>query len=215
MGWLIALGLILALIWLPLGVCLRYDHRGPEVLAQIGPVRWRLYPGRKKPEKKEITPSDPPKAPETPREKQENKPAAKPEKTETRAEKTQPSGGAIRDFWPFVRLARDFLGDFRGKLRVRNLELQLTLVGDDPADLAVNYGRTWAALGNLWPRLERWFHIQKRQVAVQCDFTARETKVYARVELRLTLGRALALVVPHGIRAWKEYWKQKKGGAAV
>ena len=108
------------------------------------------------------------------------------------------------------------LGAFRRKLRVNVLELKLILAGDDPCDLAVNYGKAWAALGNLLPRLERVFVIKKRDLEVECDFTANETLVTARLDLTITLGRLLALGVVYGIRAlitFLKIKKKRKGGA--
>jgi hypothetical protein len=97
------------------------------------------------------------------------------------------------------------------------LELKLILAGDDPCDLATNYGRAWAALGNLWPKLEEWFEIRKREVEIECDFTAGETLVIARVDLSITLGRLISLAVVYAVRALKEFLniKNKRKGGAV
>ena len=94
--------------------------------------------------------------------------------------------------------------------------MKLMMASSDPCDLAVNYGRAWAAVGNLMPMLERIFVIKKRDVEVECDFTAAETLVIARLDITITLGRILALAVVYGIRAVKEYLKiqkKRKGGA--
>ena len=115
-----------------------------------------------------------------------------------------------------VQLALRFLGEFRRKLRVNRLELKLVLASSDPCDLAVNYGRTWAAVGNFMTALERWFVIKQRNVEVECDFTASETLVTARLDLSITLGRLLKLVAVYGIRGLKEFLnfkKKRKGGA--
>ena len=106
---------------------------------------------------------------------------------------------------------------FRRKLRLNHLQLKLIMAGDDPCDLAVNYGRVWAALGNLMPQLERLFVIKKRDVEAECDFTASETKVIARVDVTITLGRLLTLCAVYGIRALKEFlaMKKRKGGAEL
>ncbi len=200
MGWLIALGIIVLLMLLPLGVTARYGESGALVKAIAGPARIRLYP-RKKKEKK-------PK-PEKPAEK---------EKTASQAKEPAEKGGSWKDFLPLVRTALDFLGDLRRKLRVERLELKLILAGDDPADLAQNYGRIWAAVGNLFPLLERAFVIKKRDVEVECDFVAEETRVAARLDLTITLGRLLVLVVRYGIRILRQYLKiqkQRKGGTAT
>lgn len=206
MGWLIALAIIVLLAILPLGASVKYDSGGPLVRLIAGPVRITLFPMKKK--KKEKPKDEEAKTPP----KKEPAPKKEPEKKDAPKER---SGGSITDFLPLVKVVFDFLGDFRRKLRVNVLELKIILAGDDPCDLATNYGRAWAALGNLWPRLERWCVIKKRDVEVECDFTASETTVYARLDLTITLGRLVSLAVCYGIRALKELlkiMKSRKGG---
>ena len=92
------------------------------------------------------------------------------------------------------------------------------LAGEDPADLAENYGRAWAAIGNLWPRLERYFVIKKRNIDVQCDFTAEETTLFLRAQITITVGRLLRVTGWHGLRAAARLIKimnQRKGGATT
>ncbi len=201
MGWLIVLAVLVLLAWLPLGVSARYDSGGPRVRLVAGPVRLQLFPQKKKEAKKKT-------------------PKPKPKKQASGAPKTQQpaKGGSFRDFLPLVRLGLDFLGSFRRRLRITRLELCLTLAGDDPCDLAANYGRAWAALGNLWPRLEELFVIKKRRVEVRCDFEASQTLVTAAVDISITLGRLLGLAVGYGLKALSEYMKisnKRKGGAAL
>lgn len=202
MGWLIALGILVLLAILPLGVSVRYNSEGALVRIIAGPVRFTVFPMKKK-EKKEKPKK---KAPS-----KEKKAAA------TTPAKKKESGGSLLDFLPLVRVALDFLGDFRRKLRIHRLELKLILAGDDPCDLATNYGRAWAALGNLWPKLEEWFEIRKRNVEIECDFTASEMLVIARLDLSITLGRLISLAVVYAVRALKEFLniKNKRKGGAV
>lgn len=200
MGWLIAAGIVIVLALLPLGVGAVYDEQGPVVRLIAGWIRIRLYPGRSDKENKK-----------KPKEKAEKKKPASNEKSA----KKKTGGGSWKDFLPLVQVGLDFLGDFRRKLRVDRLEMKLILAGDDPCDLAVNYGKAWAALGNLMPQLERLFVIRKRDVEVECDFTASKTLITARLDLTITLGRLLALVVRYGIRALKEFKilkTKRKGG---
>jgi len=216
MGWWIALGVVIALGALPLGISARYSAGGPLVRAILGPIRLTLFPRakkeekEKKPEQKKPEPEKPePKAgePTLPQPPQPPKPEEKKEK-----------GGPITDFLPLVKTGLDFLGDFRRKLRLNNLELKITMAGGDPCDLAVNYGRAWAAVGGLLPQLERLFVIKKRNIEVACDFTAAETSVLARVDMTITLGRLLGLALRYGLRALKEFLtirKKRKGGAVI
>ena len=212
MGWWITLGVLFLLAVLPLGVSIRYNAEG--VLAKVitGPVKITLFPRpkkekKKKPEKakteKEQEEENLPKPPQPPKPPKEKKPK-------------EEKGGSLTDFIPLVKLALNFLGDFRRKLRLNVLEVKLILGGGDPCDLAMNYGKTWAAVGNLMPQLERLFVIKKRDVEVECDFTATETKVIAHVDVTITLGRLLSLVVVYAIRGIKEFlkFKQKRKGGA-
>ena len=213
MGWWITGGILLLLAVLPLGIRVRYNDKGLLVKAILGPVKLTLYPTVKKektkPKKAEPKPAPKPEPDDLP------KPPQPPKPEKGKGDKKE-KGGSLLDFLPLVKLALDLLGDFRRKLRIDDLYLRLILAGGDPCDLAVNYGRAWAALGNLMPQLERLFVIKKRDVEVECDFTASETLVTARVDLTITLGRLLALVVLYGIRGLKEFLtiqKKRKGGA--
>lgn len=206
MGWLITLGILVLLAVLPLGIHIRYDEDGVLGKLIAGPIRILLFPRPKK-EKKE---------------KRNRKPKAKKKKKAAAPAAAKPKekkkGGPITDFLPLVDVALDFLNGFRKKLRVNCLELKIVMAGGDPCDLAVNYGKAWAALGNLQPMLERVLVIQKRNIELECDFVAPTTLVTARVDITMTLGRLLALVAVAGFRAVKEFlkiMKKRKGGAAV
>lgn len=203
MGWLITLAILVLLALLPLGVSVRYDQDGWLVKVITGPMRLTLYPAKKRKPKKQAKPK-------------EEKPAEKNAASASKPQQKQ--GGSLSEFLPLVQLAVAFLRDFRRKLRINRLEMRLIMAADDPCDLAVNYGRTWAAVGNLIPQLERLFVIKKKDVQVACDFEAEQTTVAARLELTITLGRILALAAVYGVRAVKEIFKimnQRKGGAQV
>lgn len=208
MGWLIALAIFLLIAFIPMGASVRYDSGGLLVRIIAGCFRYTVFPLKKrkkkpvkesadasKPEQKEMTTSQPKSDPKSGAEKK---------------------GGSIRDFLPIVKVALDFLNRFRKKLRINHLQLKLILAGDDPCDLAVNYGRAWAALGNLLPMLEKGFIIEKRDCEVECDFTADETLVLARMELTLPVWQLVSLGAVYGFRFLKElliFKKKRKGGA--
>ena len=131
--------------------------------------------------------------------------------------KKKKKGGPITDFLPIVKTALDLLNSFRKKLRLKRLDLKMIMAADDPCDLAINYGRANAAMGNLMPQLERCFVIKKRNVEIECDFEASETVIIARADITITLGWLLAVVVFYGVRALKQYLQiknKRKGGAS-
>ena len=199
MGWLIALAVLILLGCLPLGIKACYGAAGPSVALIIGPARVPVFPGKKKEEKTKPVKKEKPQTTKKPT------PAAAEQK-----------GGSWTDFLPLVSIALDFVKSFFKKLRVKYLELYLCMAGGDPCDLAVNYGKAWAAVGNLMPLLEQVLVIKKRNVQVACDFTQTETTVYVRADITITLGRLLGLVLLYGWRVLKEYIKiiiKRNGGA--
>lgn len=201
MGWLIAAGVLILLAIMPVGVSARYDEDGPLVSIIAGPLRIRLFPGKKKEKKEKV------------KKEKTQKAAQQTKKEKTKAKK---KGGSLEDFLPLVEKVLDFLGAFRRKLRLNNLELNLVLASGDPADLAINYGRAWTVLGNLMPLLERSFVIKKRDLQVQCDFLAEKTLITARLDVSITIGRIFTLLILQGIPIVRELLKvlnKRKGGA--
>lgn len=203
MGWLVALGILILLGSVPLGVFVRYDSGGPLVRIVAGVLRFTVIPLPKK--KKKV-----------PKEKKEPSPAEEKKTPPKPAEEPKKKGGSLLDFYPLIQVGERFLNQFRRKLRVDDLVLKLTLGGDDPCDLALNYGRAWAALGNLVPVLERFFHIRRRNFEVQCDFTSEETLIEAQAKLTMPLRQLVELGIVYGYLFIKELLflkKKRKGGS--
>ena len=207
MGWLIAFIILFLLAILPLGASIKYNSEGSLVRIIAGPIRFTVFPMKKK-EKKEKKPKE--------KKQKKEKPKKESKKTKDKPkEEKKEKGGSILDFLPLVQVGLDLLDDFRWKLRLNRLELKLIMAADDPADLGLNYGRAWAAVGNLVPMLERSFVIKKKDIEVECDFTTTETLIVARLDITITLGRMIALAVVNGIRGLREFlkiMKKRKGG---
>ena len=210
MGWLIALGIMALIAFMPVGTLVQYDSGGFLVRIIAGYFRFTLYPMKKRKKKPEKETKAVDTSPKKPKEKKVSQPQS------AAPSDGDPKGGSLQDFLPFARLGLDFVNQFRKKMRVNYLRLKLILAGEDPCDLAVNYGRAWAAMGNLLPMLERVFHIGKRDCEVECDFTAQETLVIARMDVTLLVWQAFSLGAVYGVRLLKElliFKKKRKGGA--
>ena len=201
MGWLIALGVLVLLALFPIGLGVSYREETLELRVRAAFLSFRLplqklldkLTQKKEPEKKE--------------------PEAKPRGTPPpKTEKMK-----LGDLMPLIRLGIRFLGDLRRKLRVDRLECNLILASEDPCDLAVLYGSAWAAAGNIQAQLERYFVIRKRDIRIQCDFTGEKTLFSGRLDLHITLGRIVSLLVCYGVRAIRELLnlKKRKGGALL
>lgn len=213
MGWLIAGILLCFLTVFPLGVKIRYDSDGLRLKLVLGPVRLRLYPRRKRQPKEKKKASDKSGNQEASNRKQPIPQPPQPPGEETPKKPRQ--GGSLTDLLPLAKVALDFLNDLRGKLRLDDLYLRLILASPDPCDLAGNYGKAWAVVGSLLPVLEQSFVIKKRDVDVECDFTASQTLVIARLRITISLGRAVVMLAVYGFRAGKEFLNlrnKRKGG---
>ena len=210
MGWGIFFACLVVLALLPLGIRGTYDQTGFTVRVIAGPVKITLFPRKNRKRK--------PKTADSSEKTTEETTKASSEKKRPKTEKDEPgmqSGGSLERFVPWIRLGLDFLGALRRKIRLDNLYLHVVLAGDDPCDLAVNYGRAWAAVGDLLPKLERIFVIRKRDIQVGCDFAAEKITVAARGDMTMTLGRTLCLGTIYGIRALKIFLTMKREGGAA
>lgn len=191
MIWLTILAVILLICLIPLGVRAIYSGEGFRLWLLIGPVKIVLIPQKKKGQKREQKPKESKKAKKNPPQPQEEK----------------KEGGSLRDFLPLLDVAKELIGSFFRKIRIRSMEIKLILAGDDPCDLAINYGRTWTATGSIIPILEELFVIKKRDVQIACDFTASETKIYAAADITILVGRLFGLLGKYGYKALRTYLK--------
>ena len=191
MGIWITAAILLALAVLPLGVRIRYNEAGFVLKVIAGPLKITVFPREKKTKKQKTKPQKREQKVVQPAQSSENlesppqPPKAQPEKKE--------KGGSLTRFLPLVKLGLKFLGSFRRKLRLDNLYLRLILAGDDPCDLAVNYGRSWAAVGNLMPQLERLMRIPDPRLHVEVDFDASELRLTGDVGVTLQIRDLLAI----------------------
>ena len=201
MWWLLILGAIILLGFLPLGFLAFFDQNSASLLVKVGLLRFRVGSRSTK---------------------------AETEKTEKTAEfeshavvKKKKKSKNITQYLPLLKPVFEFLSDFKRKLSVNNLQLKVVMGGSDPCDLSVNYGRAWIALGNLMPILDRFFVIKKRNLEIECDFEAEQTLVTAGADITITIGRLVGMLVKYGVLALIEFLKiqnkrkNNKGGAEL
>ena len=191
------LAVVIGVLLLPVGVSASYDASGALVQLIVGGKRIQLFPRlRKAPKRKPVK-------------------GNKKESGSAATAKTK-KGGSLSDFLPIFYVVWDLLQELRQKLTVDQLVVKLVLAGEDPCDLSVNYGRAWAALGNLMPRLENVLTIRKRDLDISCDYTADRPTVFFLMDITLSVGKLLSLAARYGWRGFIEYRKLlkiRKGGA--
>ena len=199
-GWVV-LGIVLAVFVLigciPVGVDARYHENALALRLKIGFFTMQVLPAKPKKKKAEAKKKKPA------AKKQDAKPA-KPKKQFQMPKLT------LQDILALADLACDTLGNLRRKLRVEVLVLHVTLGGSDPAKAAILYGRAWALIGMLNPKLEQLFVIKKRDIQPVLDYNEKEMKVDAHLALTITIGRAISLAVRAGVRFLKLWLNKKK-----
>lgn len=228
MGWIITFAILFLIAITPLGVKFRFNSEGTFLAVIAGPFRIGVLPAKKKekkPQKEKKAKPAPAAQAKKAQPDYQTDPGPKPkDPAQEAAEKAKKKekGGKITDFLPLVNVVLKFLGGFITGLRFNHLEVKVILAGDDPADLATNYGKSWAALGNLLPRIERVITIKKRDIEIECDFAADETRIIAGFDMTITIGKIFALIGLLIGRAVKELIKillkrskrnKRKGGA--
>ena len=189
---------VILIACLPLSVKGVYNDGGFAAKLYIGPFPYSLYPREQKEKKDKPVKSG--KKPQTGK------------KDKTSAEKTE-KGGSTEVLKVLLKQLPELLSDFRRKLRIRSIRLHYIMAGGDPADMALNYGKIWSSIGNLWPYLERFFVIRKRDISGSCDFEGTQDTVYAELHISITVGRTLALLCKYGWRLLSHSLKMNEGGA--
>lgn len=199
-GWFV-LGIVLAVFVLigciPVGVDASYHENALALQLKIGLFTMQVLPA--KPKKKKAVSSKKKSA--------AKKPDAKPVRTKKQLQMPKLT---LQDILALADLACDTLGNLRRKLRVEVLVLHVTLGGSDPAKAAILYGRAWALIGMLNPKLEQLFVIKKRDIQPVLDYNEKETKIDAHLALTITIGRAVSLAARAGVRFLKLWLNKKK-----
>lgn len=190
-----------------------YSEEGILVQLRLLWFKITLYPIKQK-QKRPKKPKKPPKAkkpkkpgkPPEPEKPEGEKPKGEKPKEEKPEEKPeeQPLSEKLGGLWSLFRdavpLMTGAVGKLLRKLRIEDLTLHLTWAAEDPADAAMGYGAGEAALGAVWPLLDRAFDIRRRDVGVAVDFTRTDPVIYARALLSFTIGQLVSLGVIYGFK---------------
>lgn len=175
------------------------EYRAGAVFAwlRLGAVRVQVYPWKKSKKAK----------------KPKKEPKAKPARQE--APTAQPEKGGLDTALDYVRellpTVLEAAGQFKRRLQVDKLELELTIGADDPADAAMRYGQASAALGALWYPLTEAFRVKDGHARVDVDFEAGETSLHALIQMSFKLGQMLRLGLYFGIKSLRAFLRVRKG----
>lgn len=178
----LALGGILAvLIVLPVGIRVRYRDGTLKLWYCFGPVRVPGYPTGEKTEEKKNTQSGVRKV------------------VDEHVEANRKHDSSLGNLLAQLKTVLGLFWALKPKLRLKRLELKLRLAGEDPCAVAMLYGGAWAAIGILVPALEEAFILGKRDLDVDCRFDGGSTTLEAGLDLSVSLGRLLYILMRYSL----------------
>ena len=194
MGWSVVLWVFLAfvallilILLLPVGICVRYGQEGLKLWYAIGPIRILHRSPKDKTQQKD-----------------KNKTFTLRTVLGKQNKDNQKNGYVLSEFWTDLKIIFDLFGCLRPKLRIKHLVLKLHLAGISPATVAMEYGGAWAAIGALIPILVEAVILKKRELDVDCDFSGEKTTLEASLDLSIGLGRLLCCLLRYIIGTLKE-----------
>ena len=187
MFWIVVGILLVLLAMMPIRLLIAYSTQVISVKLKIGLLTFSVLPRKVKTKQKKKDKPD--------------KPASAGGKKAVKTQKTD-----IKDYLRILRLVLDLLIRLRSKAVMKRFDLLLILAGDDPSDLAVLYGRAQGVLSVLLGQIEDAFHIENRNVRLECDFTAERTLLDGFVDISISFGRLLLLAAKYGTMILREYF---------
>ena len=194
-GWIIALAVVALLVSIPfwpVGLVAVYRENGLELAVRLGFLKFKLDPDGTA--LRDLI---------VPVLEKEVEVFA----TTVKAKVSHEKGGKLSDLVPLLKALWHLLGDLRRKVQVKQLDMNLVLAGEDPCTLALNYGKVWAAVGNITALLESFLVIKKRNIQVNADFLGDTTRVYLKLYANMTIARLFGLLMHFGLPLREEYNK--------
>jgi hypothetical protein len=111
----------------------------------------------------------------------------------------------------FLPLAAEPAGRFKRKVRIDQLELELTAAASNPAAAAMAFGGANAALCMMLPLLENHFNVRQRSIRTAVDFEGSRPVIYLKAAFSLTIGQGVVLAVRLGFQALRILSQYKSG----
>lgn len=183
----IAFFVIIAL--LRLGVIAEYSEDGFEMKAIAGPVRIQLVPAKEAEPKSKDNKSS---------KKKKTKKKSSVSASET---KKQKKGGAVEKVKTVLPTALQTVGRFFKHIKINELTICYAISGDDPYNIAMNYGYASGALGYIAPILNRNFKIKKWDVNVYPCFTEPEETMYIKAKATIAVWELVYIVLKLDFKA--------------
>jgi len=185
-GWIIlsaVIALLVLLCLLPVGIHIRYDGEVfPKLL--IGPFSMTLLPKKKAVGK----------------EAEEEKVEKKTDDGEKKKKAFQKPNREqiVYCLQTLPGIVKKALSRTRKGVTVKPLMVKAVFAGEDPADVAQNYGKAQALVSALYPELKKIVRIKKTSISLSTDYEREQMQLMAEVGVFLRIGTVLAIVFSAG-----------------
>ena len=167
--------LLLMLAWMPVGAAVTYDSAF-RVRVQVGFLRFTVYPAPKEGKKEK----------KGKKKQSEAKMEKKADSSPTRPQIRYTVDTLVPALWrALVRFGR--------RIRVPLLRLHVVFGGEDPADVAVLYGKSQAVAAALLPLLEGVVRFGETDVQLATDYRAERTVLTGEINIQIRLWALAAL----------------------
>ncbi len=220
---IILLALIALVFFVPYGVDAAYENGQARLCVRAGPVSIRLYPKKPKTEKqlekerrkkeKKAAKARAKKAEKEKKPADQGEPQAKDETIKVKKQRQLDLDTILALLEMGVRAIRRFFRSFT----VNYFKLHCTMAGSDPYNTAMGYGYLCSAVEGLRGLSEDRITLQRRDIALDADFTSEKPVVDVRIIITLQLFKIVHLAAAFGVEylIWTIKNRREKKAAAA
>ena len=176
-----------------------YSADGLFVRVRVGPISVRVFPLKKKGEKK---PAKKKKKSAPPTQSGEGEKAQEPEKPK--------KGGALDLVKAGLPLVGEAAGELRERIRIDLLCMDLLFGGTDAAQTAILFGMSNALIAPLLAVFQQNFEVKEHRVRTAVDFNEKTITLYLRAAFSARIGQLLSFALRFGWKFLMEYRAVKK-----
>ncbi len=220
---IILLALIALVFFVPYGVDAAYENGQARLCVRAGPVSIRLYPKKPKTEKqlekerrkkeKKAAKAQAKKAEKEKKPADQGEPQAKDETIKVKKQRQLDLDTILALLEMGVKAIRRFFRSFT----VNYFKLHCTMAGSDPYNTAMGYGYLCSAVEGLRGLSEDRITLQRRDIALDADFTSEKPIVDVRIIITLQLFKIVHLAAAFGVEylIWTIKNRREKKAAAA
>lgn len=176
-----------------------YSADGLFVRVRVGPISVRVFPLKKKGEKK---PTKKKKKSAPPTQSGEGEKAQEPEKPQ--------KGGTLDLVKAGLPLVGEAAGELKERIRIDLLCMDLLFGGTDAAQTAILFGMSNALIAPLLAVFQQNFEVKEHRVRTAVDFNEKTITLYLRAAFSARIGQLLSFALRFGWKFLMEYRTVKK-----